>query len=391
MRRSIKCLVTLVVAACLPETALRAETGTTDEVIDAHPLPGIGEHIHSRVDPYGQLVGEQSCALDEEQTAWLQRALDGWSRLTGEILHIPEQPLPWIVSFDESCVWHVAAPEAAAESSREVETSLVLSGAPVRVQATPHSGTVELPSGSEIPARAMAFASLWDDGQETFFVLAMRSVWLRDHPAARDHDLEGAFVGIAAHELVHTRQLVEMSRRVGELKERCELPEDISDETIEGLFADDPDFGGALERERVSLLEAAAADPARRRELAAEALDGLRRRRQRFFAGDTPCYAELEDLFLALEGTATWAHFQLAGLDEGVDFLARHPGLSDRSEVLQAVQGRKGEWVQDVGFALFLLIDDYLPNWKASMLASELASPVELLSAALAEETAGEP
>lgn len=325
------------------------------------------------------------CPLGAEESGWLRRILDAWSRVTGEILHVSPEPLPWIVTFDGSCLWYLASPPGVGGSAEPVDTALVFEGKPVPALAESHDGTVALPNGSEVPARGMAFASIRESDETPFLVLAMKSVWLADHPEARTLDLDDFFVGVAIHEMVHTRQLAEAGRRIEGLEGQCEIPESVTDTAIEERFADDPAFGTALRRERDLLLEAAAAsDSGERRRLAAEALRQLRNRRERFFTDDARCYGEVEDLLLALEGTAIWAHFRLASTAPDVSFLPRHPEAKERDEVLAILRNREsGEWMQDASFALFLLLDELEPGWPDRMLGSKLASPVDILEDAL--------
>lgn len=125
------------------------------------------------------------------------------------------------------------------------------------------------------------------------------------------------------------------------------------------------------------LFRAVAATDARERdELAARALAVARERRERFFTGtDTP-YAELEALFLNLEGAVEWVRYR--------HHLDRPEWPSDPAEIVAFLRGDDNDWVQDEGLALALLLDQVSPGWQDRLVGAEMASPFDLLEAALA-------
>ena len=80
----------------------------------------------------------------------------------------------------------------------------------------------------------------------------------------------------------------------------------------------------------------------------------MKTRRAKYFVGADAVYADLEDLFLNMEGVANWAGYRLASresasLPDAVAFMRR---------------GGK-HWSQDEGLALFLVIDAAVPAWQA--------------------------
>ena len=88
------------------------------------------------------------CAFPAAEIAWLQRALDGWDRVSRQFLRIDASPLPWIVLFDTSCVWHLSSDGSLNPDAVAVPSTLSFAGNPVPVRALTHKGTVLLPSGS---------------------------------------------------------------------------------------------------------------------------------------------------------------------------------------------------------------------------------------------------
>lgn len=315
------------------------------------------------------------CALSEEEIRWIQQALDGWDRVARDILRYPRSSLPWIVLFDRSCAWHLAPDEALLPEGWSVPSILTFAGDPVPVQVVRHDGAVWLPSGSPMPVRGAAFASLYErasgDGAP-FFVLALPEIWWEEFPG--DPDLEAEILGVASHELVHTLQIPHLARRLDELKGRYALPERIRDDVVEERFAEVADFRDAHERETDLLYRAVSqSDRERKRELVRQALELARARQDKYFQGPDAAYRELEELFLNMEGVAVWAAFKLSQIDPAFDIGIEDP-VADR---------RRNTWSQDQGLAFFLLIDELVPGWRSRVLGPELASPFDLLEEAV--------
>jgi len=308
------------------------------------------------------------CSFPATEVDWLQRALDGWEQVSRDFLRVDPKPLPWIVLFDASCVWHLAADGNPSEA-RPVSTALTFAGDPVPVRALRHNGTVLLPNGSPVPVELKASTSLYRNSRSAFFVLSMPSVWrTRDVSlAARAEFLQGVF----SHEMTHTRLLVNINRRVRELASKNDLVYPLNDDVIQNEFQRADGFAAAMNRERDEFYRAALEpDAARQRLHLSRALELVRARHARFFKGPNAAYAELETLFLTLEGVGQWAAYRLMNARGG----GRH------LEALRIVRDNRRFWSQDEGLALFLLIDQLVPNWQSRIFTATPASPFGLLA-----------
>jgi hypothetical protein len=309
------------------------------------------------------------CTFPPSEIGWLQGALDNWETLARTSLRIDPSPLPLILLFDRSCVWRLS-PEAPPEPQwKPVGVSLRFAGAAVRVASASHGGTVTLPSGAAVAIEPRASTALYRNSRDAFVSMAMPSVWQTKTESAqtRGEYLRGAF----SHEMTHTRLLVSINRRVRELARKHDLVYPINDDVVQAQFGRVRGFEAAINRERDALYRAAAEpDPARRRALAAKALELVRTRRARYFTGSTAGYAELESLFLTMEGVGQWAAYQVA---------RTRTGGSD-AEALRLVRDDRKYWSQDEGLALFLLVDALVPDWQPRVFAAPMpASPIELL------------
>ena len=307
-----------------------------------------------------------------EDVRLIQRALDGWERAARELLGLEPEPLPWIVLFDLRRAWHLAADPACLEDARAVPSPWTFAGRRVPLHVQPHDGHVPLPDGASVPCAGTAYASLYDDSRRPYFVLALLEVWRQEPGAAAEPRLPEIILGVVSHEIVHTRQLVDVGRRVETLRARHPLPEKLHDDVVEERFGARPGFAEAWERETALFYEAASErDPQRRDELVRAALALAGERRARHFVAQERVYAEVEDLFLDMEGVAVWVAWRLA-----------HPERVPSAAELAAERAHN-TWSQDAGLALFLLVDALVPGWQRRVLGPELAAPFALLAEAL--------
>ena len=105
-------------------------------------------------------------------------------------------------------------------------------------------------------------------------------------------------------------------------------------------------------------------------DLVQQGLALVNKRRDLYFKADDAVFAELEDLFLMMEGVAVWTHHQISERDPTVVFRR-----SDNPERMQ-----------EQGFILFLLLEQMVPEWRLRVFASAPASPFDLLREAVGTE-----
>lgn len=323
-----------------------------------------------------QIDSPAASACGANQYRWMQRALDTWALVSRSALELPPDSLPWIVLFDAECAWHLAPRGAVGEAARDVtaEAGLRFGGRPIRVQNHAHGDSIRLPSGRVIPPAPTAFASLYDEN-ESFFVMALPSLWRRTPEEAGDPTIEEFFLRVLAHEMVHTAQLSDITGRVRALAYRWTLPKNLNDDVIQQQFDSVPEFRRSIEQEIELLYRAAiASDDESRRSLARRALILAQDRRTRYFTGERGIYAPLEDLFLMMEGVGSWAAHSVA--------LAHAPPGATAEDLLHR-SGENRYWSQDMGLGIFLFLDQLLPEWRSRVFAPEPVSVFDLLEEAV--------
>ena len=274
--------------------------------------------------------------------AFLDASLATWEAVRADALKIGPAPLPTFIVFDNECVWRDG-------------------------QGSAHTGTIALPDGNEVPVGVMTFAGS-HDGKPSL-VMALPAMWRAEKRHRDNPRLDLLIRSVFVHEMTHTRQAASFGARLGELETQHKL-EDLNDDIIQQRFADRDGFTAAFAKERDLLYSIAnEPDPARRHALAKDALHAIRERRARYFRGNDAFYAELEEIFLGMEGVANWAGFRAA----------MHAGLS-RDEAITLMQGSRKWFSQDEGLALFLAIDALTPGWQKCVFSEKPVPAFELLS-----------
>ena len=101
----------------------------------------------------------------------------------------------------------------------------------------------------------------------------------------------------------------------------------------------------------------------------------MRARRARWFTGADAMYADLDDIFLTMEGIAQWAGYAWLVDPKG-------GGLSPAAALPGMRRGGR-QWSQDEGLAILLVVDRLSPGWPTRAFAPEPAMALGLLSAAV--------
>ncbi len=297
-----------------------------------------------------QVPPAASCDLAAADRAWLDELIAGWRDVAVSALHIDPDPLPLIVIFNETCAWSIGD----------------------TVEGVAHRGSIALPDGETVPARLMAFAGAYDPDDRPFLVMAMPSIWRADPRYQEDPGLPLLLRGVFAHEMTHTVQARVVGDWLGALEQRLSLPDGLDDDIIQTRFEKDSEFRAAFAGERVLLYQAVAEENASvRRALLSTAVSTMAARRARYFSGDDAVYAELEDLFLNMEGLGNWVAYQVA----------LEAGLSP-SDARAFIRRGGTRWSQDEGLAVFLLLDGLLPDWRSRVLEGRPESVLAMLTEA---------
>lgn len=291
----------------------------------------------------------------------MARALEAWQFTSREITGIGRVPDFQAIFFSADCVMR------SGNALNDPDVS------DVTWTAAPHTGTVALPDGSEIPAGVTSYTS-GKDGH-LYFVMSTPTVW-EAAGVGEGARLEATMVAVLLHEASHVAQVGPYGARLGRLIERYGLPDSFSDDTMQELFRDNAEFAASVKQETQLFLDAAAAaDDAEARRLAGEARRLMRERQARWLVGDAAYFVEAEDLWLTFEGAGQWTGYQWLVHPRG--------GAQPSPKVMTRFTGNRW-WSQTEGFAVVLALDRIVgPRWKQHAFGDGARTVLEMLDDAL--------
>jgi hypothetical protein len=306
-----------------------------------------------------------------DQIAWIDDSISAWKKIQIESLKIRPGPLPWLILFDEQCVVHIN-PDKGYRKGRNRAKRVKIAGEKVSQLIVGHEGIIPLPENGEVPAQLLSFAAPYAKGTRSFLVSALPQIWKAAPHMKEEKHVEVLARSVFVHEMTHTLHRP-FYGRLDLLEKQLGPDEQIDDDIVQKKFGETEAFSNSIEAEK-QLLYSAAAAPDRDSQLkfARLAFTKITERRKRHFAGDAALFAELEDVFLAMEGAANWAAYR-AALDQG---------LRD-AEALALIRRGGKYWSQDLGLAIYLTVDKLLPGWQKRAFAKRPATALELLSDAV--------
>jgi hypothetical protein len=183
--------------------------------------------------------------------------------------------------------------------------------------------------------------------------------------------------------MTHARMLPFVLSRLRAL-EAAIYPDTVEDNAIQNRFGGDRAFAQSVQTETDLLYHAVTATSASiRAQYVRTALALMRERWARFYVGDLAAWAELEQVFLDVEGIAQWVAFHVRW--GGVVGTSRAPGsLFDR--LLVRFRSDREFWSEDQGLLLIMALNELVPDWQRQILAPNAPTAFELLSRAVARD-----
>lgn len=295
-----------------------------------------------------------------------------WEQTCRRHLNLRPEPLPWIVFYDDQHAWHIHPEPDLLPERRRLSASVRFAGRRYPLFELDTIRGLWLPDGEVLPVQAEGVTKPYAEYQKVYVQMAVPALWWKQHPAMPEEHTYSE----ALHELTHTRQLVASLNQIRSVRERYHLPFALDDDMIERTFSGNQEYRRLYEQEKAQLMRAVEApDLESCRAETAILLELADRRRQQFFRGDYEGWTVLDDVFLALEGTALWVQVQMA--------MDHAPRGQPWQQTLVSLAPFYGSWTQEEGAGLFWLIDRLAPAWKAQYFGGELPSPFETLRVAV--------
>jgi hypothetical protein len=312
-----------------------------------------------------------------EDLRWMQTALHRWEDSCRRHLRLPVEPLAWVIFYDENYAWHLSAEKELLPAHEIATVTLNFAGQPRELVRVAHKQGLWVPGRDEaLPLKVDLSAMPYANDQKAFCIIPLPAMFHKLEGLGTAAEMDEFFLGVALHELTHTRQLSFVMAEIKRLSKRYSVPEHLDDNLLEDTFGRNKVYAQRFNREMDALGDAyMAATPAQGKRDLARALTMIQQRRARYFVGQRKVYARLEEIFLALEGTGMWAHFQMAR--------DHAPASETMQTTLMNLAQRMNAWSQVESLALFLLIDRLVPGWQAHFFVPNPPSPFAVLQATL--------
>ncbi len=317
----------------------------------------------------------ETCMLKSNEREWIEHTLNLWQKVSRDSLRLKSASLPWTLVFDETCVWHInpdlslSSPNLPDDSAK---TKLTFARKFMDVYGIVHKGRIMLPDKQQIPPQLLTFAAPYGDGEKSFLVSAMPSIWQKAPHLKTEVNLNALIRSVFVHEMTHTRHQ-NFFDRLNRIEKQYAFSENFDDDIIQNHFSKKDDFRKAFEAERDLLYQSVGeTDRQRKVQLAKNALAAIQTRHRQFFVGKDAIYKEVEDIFLTMEGAANWAAYRSA-IAEGMS----------KTDAVKLIRRGGKYWSQDEGLAIFLLVDSFLPGWQKKVFGKSAVSIIDLLQKAI--------
>jgi hypothetical protein len=179
------------------------------------------------------------------------------------------------------------------------------------------------------------------------------------------------------HEGTHVAQMPTYGAKIGAIAERHKLPEAFNDDSIQKQFAGNAQFAASVERE-ARLLFGASRAKSRREAIAlvrsARAL--MKARYSRWFTGKDSYLADVEPIWLTLEGSGQWLAYR---------WLTDPRGGNESPANLRPGFVTDKWWSQREGFAAFLALERLTGRaWRREAFQLGRKNALQMLDEAIA-------
>jgi hypothetical protein len=275
------------------------------------------------------------------------------------------------VIFDKDCV---------------VTSTTAMNGGPNLWSASLHHGKITLPDGGSLPPQVISFAgsSAGSPGEKAFFVMSTPSVWRANGVNGKGATLEKLMTAVMLHEATHVAQMPSYGKEIDELTARYHLPEDFNDDSIQKAFKGNDEIAASVDREAKLLFDASQAKTRRgAAALVRQARELMKGRYARWFTGKDAYMAEVEPVFLTLEGSGQWLAYTWEVDPRG--------GGVKPGDVLPGLLNDHW-WTQREGFAAFMALQRLTgAAWKRQAFHLGQKDVLQMLDEAVARYPAGKP
>ncbi len=308
---------------------------------------------------------QPACKMQDSDKTWLDRTVFAWRHAAINYGQFTVPANARVVIGNADCVL--------------ISDTALFPAIPVAWTAVNGKGQIPVVEDVVMPLSPVSQAI--EVGGKPYFVMSTPSVWRTFDIPGGKIGLENLMTAVFIHETAHVLQQKSYFAQLDAIAKSHGLPEDFDDDSIQRRFKADDAFAGSMRRE-TALLFAAAKEPtvARARQRAQQMLSLAKARRSRYFVGNDAYLADVEDIFLTLEGSGQWLGHQWLIDPTG--------GNVPEADALARFTTDPGFWSQEQGLALFLVVDRLDRGaWKKIAFGDGGRSGIAFLEAALAGDS----
>lgn len=310
-----------------------------------------------------------SNAQPAKETSWLNNWLSAWELVSNNILQLPADTIPDMLFFDENFIYTTST--ISAPNGQPFNGPTVF-GKKLPWRKAPHTGTITLPNGAEVPVGLMSFAA--PGKRKVFFVMGAPAFWEKAGVQSKELGLDKMLTGVFLHEFAHTRQINGFGKQVDSFEHNYTFKDvELNDDIIQNYFKKDSVYEKLFRQEAAKFYEAALAKDKVTAAIALnEALNMLKSRQRTYFVDDKKILTPLDDIFLSMEGVGQYV---------AVAWLVHPKGGNLPLDVAMLGFRRNGrQWSQEEGLATFLaLLNTTKINWAEDMFGPNPKTIVSLI------------
>lgn len=194
---------------------------------------------------------------DAEDVRWMQTVLDRWEITCRRHLRLPVEPLAWIIFYDEHYAWHVSAEKEMLPAHETATVTLNFAGKAYELLRVSHKEGLWVPGRDEaLPIKVDLSAMPYADDQKAFCIIPLPFLFHKLEGLGTAAEMDEFFLGIALHELTHTRQLSLVMKQIKQLSKRYPVPEHLDDNLLEDTFGKNKAYAQGFNREMDTLGDA---------------------------------------------------------------------------------------------------------------------------------------
>ena len=283
--------------------------------------------------------------LKSEEHEWIWNWINSWNFISRSTFALENTTPPKILFYDDQYVYtnsSISAPRGVHFSGpglydQEINWSKQL-----------HNDTLVLPDNKKVPLQLMTFAAPMEEG--SYFVMPAPGYWkkvgLKNDIVSTNKMLNGIFV----HEFAHTRQMETISQKLLGFQQSGKFNYPINDDIVQNYFQNDTAYTRQFRTEvdrfynllTIQNLSTLKSETKR-------CLEVYKTRQQDYLLPINSHLAEMEDLFLTMEGIGQYAMLSY--------YLSENGGNLSFENALMATRHNKRWWSQEEGLALILVYE----------------------------------